>query len=71
MGEALLSLLTSTTIGCGVEVGVGVGSATELDGCVPGNGLLEEVDAVGGAFPEVTFPSATVGTHDRGLRVVL
>ena len=56
LGAALLSLLTSTTIGCGVEVGVGVGSAAEFNGCVPGNGLPDEVDAAGGAFPEVTFP---------------
>ena len=49
-------MLTSTTIGCVVGGGVGVGSAAEFDGCVPGNGLPDEVDAAGGAFPEVTFP---------------
>ena len=49
-------MLTSTTIGCGVEVGVGVGSSAEFDGCFPGNGLPDEVDAAGGALPEVTFP---------------
>ena len=56
LGAALLPLPTSTTIGCGVEVGVGVGFAAEFDGRVPGNGLPDEVDAAGGAFPEVTFP---------------
>ena len=56
LGVALLSLLASTTIGCGIEVGVGVESAAEFDGCVPGNGLPDEVDAADGAFPEVTFP---------------
>ena len=55
LGAALLSLLASTTIGCGIEVGVGVESAAEFDGCVPGS-LPNEVDAAGGAFPEVTFP---------------
>ena len=58
LGAALLSLVTSTTIGCGVEVGVGVGFAAEFerDGCVPGTGLPDEVDAEGLAFPAVTFP---------------
>ena len=58
LGVALLSLVTSTTIGCGVEVGVGVGFAAEFewDGCVPGTGLPDEVDAAGLAFPAVTFP---------------
>ena len=58
LGAALLSLVTSTTIDCGVEVGVGVGFAAEFepDGCVPGTGLPDEVDAAGLAFPAVTFP---------------
>ena len=44
---ALLSLVTSTTIGFGEEVGGGVGFAAEFefvrDGCVPGTGLPDEV----------------------------
>ena len=52
LGAALLSLLTYTTIGLGVEVG----SAAEFDGCIPGDGPPNEVDAAGGAFPEVAFP---------------
>ena len=45
LGAALLLLATSTTIGCGVEVGVGVEFAAEFerDGCVPGTGLPDEV----------------------------
>ena len=60
LGAALLSLVTSTTIGCGEEVGGGVGFAAEFefvrDGCVPGTGLPDDVDAAGLAFPAVTFP---------------
>ena len=60
LGAALLSLVTSATIGCGEEVGGGVGLAAEFefvrDGCVPGTGLPDEVDAAGLAFPAVTFP---------------
>ena len=55
LGAALVSLLTSTTIGCGVEVGVGVGSAAEFDGCVPGNGVPDEVDTPVVRFPRLHF----------------
>ena len=70
LGVALISLVTSTTLGCGVEVGVGVGFAAEFerDGCVPGTGrptklMLQILRSPRLHFHSVSYTHLTLPTN--------